>query len=170
MGFIKDLETGKVGEELVIKKLESLESMVKVVDVSDDSDYWKEGYDLIAYFETRPGIIKQIKIEVKTTMTSYNSYFIETTSNPKLNKAGWACTTKSDIIFFVQTQHNEVHALITKNLQDSLLSMLNSCRPMRCHSSGAEGLILDFNLAQELGILNKVYSMEKFKIGSDENE
>ena len=76
----KDAEAGLLGEELVLqyeKDRLASDGMIEYVDnikwVSQESDRY--GYDIISYNRDAHGVVKEIKIEVKTTTSKVDTEF-----------------------------------------------------------------------------------------------
>lgn len=145
--FIKDLEFGKTGEEVVCKILENQQNSLEVVDVRDCQYFRDIDVDFIQVISNG----EPRKIEVKTDSIGHISKNLayEYVSNYKTGSIGCFEKTKSDYIFYYLEKTKRLYVIATKLLQDYVALNKDNLRLISMGDNARGYLIKLQKLAEE---------------------
>lgn len=146
--FNKDLNRGKVGEDVVKEYLNSLEWVEDVEDVREEIKYQKEDIDFV--------VKTSYNIEVKTDSLAHKTGNLayEYISNKNYNSVGCFEKTKSDFIYYYLTESKELYIINTLSLQNYVAENKNNLKiiPMGDY---ALGFLIKLDTIIEKGIGEK---------------
>ena len=126
--FKSSLQTGKIGEELVLNWIINNEKIKEFQDVREVDSYRKKDIDFIVTMQDS----KEYTIEVKTDKWRTPNIYFETISSIENNTPGCMYKTEADYIFYYFLAYKELYMLKRKDYVewfDKNKLHLEGCRP-----------------------------------------
>lgn len=140
--FLKDLDTGKIGEDIVFNFLKTNKTTKNIVDVRFDKFFQSLDVDFIQ--ETNNNEVRKIEVKTDTMAHKTGNLAYEHISNKYYNTIGCFEKTKADYIFYYLTETKELYILHTDTLRSYISNNKNRLREV-CMGDNAIGYLVKLN-------------------------
>lgn len=152
--FIKDMHTGKIGEEVVISILEEYEEVEFIMDVSDEKPFQKVDIDLLLF--TNKGYVVPVEVKTDTMAHRTGNFVYEVYSSKTKKTQGCFEKTKSQYIFYFLKATKEVYAIETKKYRQYVEENCKGKQKLIKMGDNAEGYLVKIKDLVEHEVAHKL--------------
>lgn len=149
--FQKDLQTGEVGEQIVLDFLKSKENVQNVLDVRKVKLFQDIDVDFLVCTTSYIVVPVEVKSDTLAHITGNIAY--EVTSNKHYNTKGCFEKTLAKYIYYYLTATKEIYQIDVLKLREYVKHYCNRLIPMGDY---AEGYLIKINKLVEHKIMKKV--------------
>lgn len=118
--FLKDLNFGKSGEDIIFNLLKNDSRTKDVIDVRKEKLFQQMDIDFIQFFKNGKSVLIEVKTDSKAQETGNIAY--EHTSNINFNTVGCFEKTSAHLIYYCIPSANEILILNVQKLREYVRS------------------------------------------------